>query len=186
MIVIVDYKTSWPTEFETERAVLVGILGPLALRIDHIGSTSVPGLAAKDIIDVQVTVRELSGEIIFKLTDAGYSHDRSIASDHVPEGEDPDPKRWAKIFFTQPEGRRLVNLHVRVAANPNQRYPLLFRDYLRAHPNSARSIALVKREIARLHPDDLDAYYAVKDPVCDLIWDAALEWADRSGWTPGR
>ena len=86
------------------------------------------------------------------------------------------------FFFNQPAGQRRANIHVRVAGNPNQRYPLLFRDYLRAHPNSARTVELIKRQIARYHADDVEAYYDIKDPVYDLIWDAAQDWARFTGW----
>jgi GrpB-like predicted nucleotidyltransferase (UPF0157 family) len=68
-------------------------------------------------------------------------------------------------------------VHVRINGNPNQQYALLFRDYLRTHPNSARTIELIKRELVRRHADDLEAYYDIKDPVYDLIWEAALEWS---------
>ena len=102
----------------------------------------------------------------------------------MPLGEDDDPGLWAKFFFNQPSGQRRANIHVRVAGNPNQRYPLLFRDYLRAHPNSARTVELIKRQLARYHADDLEAYYDIKDPVYDLIWDAAQEWARTTGWQP--
>ena len=89
-----------------------------------------------------------------------------------------------KFFFSQPEGQRRNHVHVRVDGNPNQQYPLLFRDYLRAHPNSTKSVELIKREIAKRHANDLDAYYDIKDPVYDLIWDAALEWARYIDWEP--
>ena len=72
----------------------------------------------------------------------------------------------------------------RKAGNPNQRYALLFRDYLRAHPNSAATIALIKQQLAHYHADDVDAYYNIKDPVYDLIWDAAQAWAEQSDWQP--
>lgn len=183
MIVIVEYQTRWPVEFERERAALAAILGPLALRIDHIGSTSVPGLGAKDVIDIQVTAADLSTEIVQRMATAGYKQWQGIAGDHVPLGEDESPQLWRKLFFNQPEGARRVNIHVRVAGNPNQRYPLLFRDYLRAHPNSVRTVELIKREIAKRHADDLDAYYDIKDPVYDLIWDAAQEWARQTNWS---
>jgi GrpB-like predicted nucleotidyltransferase (UPF0157 family) len=58
----------------------------------------------------------------------------------------------------------------------------LFRDYLRAHPNSAKSIELIKREIAKRHADNIETYYDIKDPVYDLIWDAALDWAKYTNW----
>ena len=183
-IVIHDYDPMWPKVFEVFRSSLLEILGPLVLRIDHIGSTAVPGLAAKDVIDIQVTVQALSPEITKRFVEAGYQPWPQIAYDHVPLGEDDNPQSWAKLLFYQPPGQRRVNVHVRIHGNPNQRYPLLFRDYLRAHPNSAATIALIKREIAKRHADDEDAYYDIKDPAYDLIWDAAQEWSRRIGWVP--
>ena len=184
MIIISPYNPMWPEDFERIKSSLQELLGDIALRIDHIGSTSVPGLGAKDIIDIQITVRELDPQIERRLTRAGYQYSGSIARDHVPQGEDEDLKLWEKLFFNQPEGQRRANIHVRVDGNPNQIYPLLFRDYLRAHPNSARSIELIKHEIAKRHVNDLESYYDIKDPVYDLIWDAALEWARYTNWKP--
>src|ERR1044071_5863078 len=100
MIVIQSYNPEWPHEFEVIRATLQDILGPRAIHIDHIGSTSVPGLGAKDVIDVQVTVQELSPKIIQKMVNAGYEHLGNITNDHVPLGEDEDPKLWEKLIFT--------------------------------------------------------------------------------------
>jgi len=182
MIIIEAYNPEWPKEFETIRSHLQDVLGSRALRIDHIGSTSVPGLGAKDVIDIQITVQELSPKIIQKMVDAGYEYRSVLTCDHVPLGEDEDPKLWEKFVFVEPQGQRRTNIHVRVDGNPNQRYPLLFRDYLRAHPNSTRSIELIKREIAKRHADDIETYYDIKDPVYDLIWDAALEWAKHTNW----
>lgn len=183
-IVIEKYNPDWPAEFEAIRADLNDVLGPLALRIDHIGSTSVPGLAAKDIIDMQVTVASLTDEVSEKLKTAGYTH-KPHYSDHVPKGEDPDPELWEKIYFVERPGERPAHIHIRKLGNPNQRYALLFRDYLRAHPKSTETIELIKRELARYHPNDWDAYYDIKDPVYDLIWDAAQGWADAAGWSSG-
>ena len=77
----------------------------------------------------------------------------------------------------QPPGWRRIHVHVRRQGSPNQRYPLLFRDYLRAHPHSAATVERIKRALAAYHADDNVAYYAIKDPAYDLIWDAAQEWA---------
>lgn len=185
MIVIHDYRSSWPEEFESIRASLQAILGALATRIDHIGSTSVPGLGAKDVIDIQITVLALTPRVKEELIQAGYEYRPMHAHDHVPLGEDPDPQLWAKFVFEQPVGQRRANVHVRIEGNPNQRYALLFRDYLRTHPNSARTIELIKREIVKRHAEDVDAYYDIKDPVYDLIWDAALDWAKQTDWQLG-
>lgn len=175
MIVIKDYNPAWPVEFEVIRRSLLETLGPLALRIDHIGSTAVPGLGAKDVIDVQITVASLTPEVRQMLVEAGYEHCEAITQDHVPLGEDTDRALWAKFLFTQPQGRRRVNVHVRIEGNPNQRYPLLFRDYLRAHPKSARSIELIKREIAKRHAEDVEAYYDIKDPAAGVVKTNLLE-----------
>ncbi len=184
MIIIHPYHPSWPAEFEALRVSLLDALGPLALRVDHIGSTSVPGLGAKDVIDVQITVRALEPEVRARLVAAGYEWRARNSQDHVPLGMEPTPALWAKWFFAEAPGQRRANIHVRVAGNPNQRYPLLFRDYLRAHPASAQTVELIKRQLARYHAEDTEAYYDIKDPVYDLIWEAAREWAEHSRWWP--
>ena len=184
MIIIKDYDAQWQQEFETICASLLDILGSRVVRIDHIGSTAVPSLGAKDVIDIQITVQGLSPKIIQKLVNAGYEHIANIIHDHVPCGEDSGPRLWEKLLFNQPQGQRRANIHVRVEGNLNQKYPLLFRDYLRAHPKSAKSVELIKRELAKRHADDIEAYYDIKDPVYDLIWDAAQDWARYVGWKP--
>lgn len=182
MIVIHEYNPSWPQEFIALHAHLLEVLGPLALRVDHIGSTAVPGLGAKDVIDIQVTVATLVPEIRQKLVEAGYQHFESLTEDHLPPSEKDDLSFWKKMVFVQPEGGRRTNIHVRIDGSPNQRYALLFRDYLRAHPNSVKSIEAIKRELVRQNPEDVDAYYDIKDPVYDLICDAAKDWARWTGW----
>lgn len=184
MIIISNYNPAWPEDFETLNLHLRKVLGDSALRIDHIGSTAVPGLGAKDVIDIQVTVLELTLKLKERLIKAGYKCWENITHDHVPFGEDENPKLWEKFFFNQPDHLRRANIHIRVDGNPNQKYPLLFRDYLRAHPSSVRSMEAVKREIAKRHANELDAYYDIKDPVYDLIWDAALDWARYTNWKP--
>ena len=184
MIEILAYNGRWPQEFIQIKQTLAAALGPLALRIDHIGSTSVPGLGAKDVIDVQITVAALTEAIQQTLLDAGFQQFPRSVKDHVPPGEYPTPENWQKFLFIQPEGQRRANIHVRVAGKPNQRYPLLFRDYLRAHPESAQAVEIIKRQLAKYHGDDVDAYYDIKDPVYDLIWDAAQNWASITHWQP--
>lgn len=184
MITILPYNGRWPQEFVQIQQGLAAGLGPLALRIDHIGSTSVPGLGSKDIIDVQVTVADLSEAVRQALLAAGFQQFREAMSDHVPPGEDPAPERWQKFLFVQPEGQRRTNIHVRVEGQPNQRYPLLFRDYLRAQPKSVQTVEIIKRELAKHHGDDIETYYDIKDPVYDLIWDAAQLWAEYTHWEP--
>ncbi len=184
MIIIDPYHTDWPTEFEVIRQELSAVLGDLALRIDHIGSTSVPGMAAKDVVDVQVTVADLSEEIVKRMTAAGYVFAGHVSNDHLPAGEIEDSDQWQKYYFSEKPGEKRAHIHVRVAGKANQRYPLLFRDYLRTHPEAVETIVHIKRELAARFADDVDAYYAVKDPVYDLVYQAAQMWAERYGWLP--
>ena len=178
--------TRWPAAFQTIGASLRAALGDQALRIDHIGSTAVPGLAAKDVIDVQVTVATLdSAALSTALAPLGYTLLPHVTGDHLPPGRAAVPEEWAKLYFRPPPGQRPTHLHIRQAGRANQRYALLFRDYLRADPGAAAAYGQIKLALARLHPNDLDAYYDVKDPVCDLIIAAAELWATASGYTPG-
>jgi GrpB-like predicted nucleotidyltransferase (UPF0157 family) len=89
-----------------------------------------------------------------------------------------------KYLFTEPPGQRRINIHVRVAGRYNQRYPLLFRDYLRVHPATAQAYAALKRQLAE-HLADPETYPDVKDPAVDLIYLAAENWATLTGWKPG-
>jgi GrpB-like predicted nucleotidyltransferase (UPF0157 family) len=183
---IEPYDPRWPEEFTRIAMPLRYALGDCALRIDHIGSTSVPGLAAKDRIDVQVTVFALDAEpLASALAPLGYALVQRITVDHVPPGQDDNPDGWRKLFFREPEDQRPTNLHVRCDGAPNQRYALLFRDYLRADATCADAYARIKFALSRLHPDDVDAYYDVKDPVCDVIMAAAERWAEATGYALG-
>ena len=187
MITIVAYDTSWPEAFIAVAQPLRTALGELALRIDHIGSTSVPGLAAKNIIDVQVTLKDFSctPQLVSALGSLGYTLIPHITSDHLPplfKGSETD---WEKLMFRPPANQRRTHLHVRALGRPNQRYPLLFRDYLRAHPVASAAYAQIKTSLSQRHPDDVDFYYDIKDPLCDIVVDAAEDWAQATGWQMG-
>ena len=183
---IARYDPAWPEAFATIGARLREVLGPVASRVDHIGSSSVPALDAKDVIDIQVSVEDEGSwdDVAAALERDGWRAPEGVWRDHVPPGAVADDREWAKRFFSEPAGTRRVNLHVRVSGRANQRYPVLFRDYLRAHPASALAYARLKRELASVIPDDLDRYTDVKDAACDLIYLAAEEWAAASGWVP--
>jgi len=186
LIEIVPYDRRWPAEFRRVGAPVRAAMGAMAARIDHIGSTAVPGLAAKDVIDMQVTVEALDkGALVTALAPLGYTLLEGIDGDHIPPGRNDPPEEWRKYIFRGPEGQRRVNLHIRQVGRANQRYPLLFRDYLRADPRAAGAYGQIKEALARLHPHDADAYYDVKDPVCDIIVAAADLWAVETRYTPG-
>ena len=178
MISIVAYKTSWPNEFLEKGRMLRNILADLALRIDHIGSTSVPGLAAKDVIDIQITAERLSPQLESAMNLAGFQRLPNITRDHIPPGKDEEAHEWEKWFFQPASAGRRVNVHVRMPRRANQRYAILFRDYLRAFPAIAQAYGQVKEAIVKYHPEqDMEAYYDIKDPVCDIIYGGAEQWA---------
>jgi GrpB-like predicted nucleotidyltransferase (UPF0157 family) len=185
-IVIVPYQPAWPERGAELAAELRAALGPLATRLDHIGSTAVPGMAAKPIFDLQVSVRDLD--------EAAAAFDGPLRSrgftrlpwerDHVPAGRDDDPARWAKRLWIKAEaGGERINLHCRVAGSPNERLALLFRDWLRAHPPAVAAYARFKQSLAAA-VDDIEVYTDVKDPVVDLVVAAAEDWANAVHWTP--
>jgi GrpB-like predicted nucleotidyltransferase (UPF0157 family) len=104
--------------------------------------------------------------------------------DHQPSQAAGDEEEWRKWYFRQPPHQRRSHIHMRVLGHANQRYPLLFRDYLRTHPATAEAYAELKRRLAQ-NLADPETYPDVKDPAVDLIYLAAEEWAIAVQWEPG-
>ena len=183
--VIVEYQPRWGDEFAEIRRRLADSFGDLASHIEHIGSTSVPGLAAKDVIDVQVSVSSLEPEapILEAVAVAGMTDAVPDAWDHVPPGRVGEPDRWLKLFASPPRGERPANVHVRVAGSPNERFALLFRDFMRANDDARDAWGLFKIELAKIAPTVQD-YVEVKDPATDVVMVVAERWAADAGWTP--
>ncbi|GAA2682196.1 GrpB family protein [Streptomyces lunalinharesii] len=185
-VVVVAPDPGWTVQGEDLAEELYGLLRPLALHVEHIGSTAVPGMAAKPVLDLQVSVRELAeAQAAF----AGPLAERGFVlapyrQDHVPAGSDDDPARWTKRLWTRQGHQGLdVNLHVRRSGSPNERLALLFRDWLRAHPEAVPAYARFKQVLAQALPD-LASYADVKDPVVDLVVAVAEPWARATGWQP--
>ncbi len=180
---ILPYSQNWPGQFRQLAGQIRAALGATTVRIDHIGSTSVPGLCSKDVIDIQLTVADLNDPALLpRLTAVGFVLRPQVLRDHVPPGYAGASSDWDKCYFREPAGQRIAHIHVRAAGKPNQRYALLFRDYLRVHPAAAMAYAQIKERLAP-KLERLD-YIEAKDPVCDLIIQAAEFWA-KSGWSAG-
>ncbi len=182
---MVPHRTDWGVRAEGLKIALNRRLGPSALRTEHIGSTAIPRMAAKDVIDLQVSVSDLTGAESYDdpLGELGFRRS-PFERDHVPSGLDPRPDEWAKrLWLRRGEGDFAVNLHVRRAGAANERLALLFRDWFRSHPDAVPAYGTFKERLAGVTPT-VDSYADIKDPVVDLIVVIAERWAAATGWTP--
>lgn len=177
---IVPYKKEWEEEF---RSVVKKIKNafPDGTEFYHIGSTAVPGLAAKDIIDLQASVLSLDSIDADFLRKTGFT-ERLNLSDHAPKNKELRPDELKKRFFRG--SQRPANLHIRVRGKFNETYSVLCRDYLRHHPTTASSYQSIKETLSSWFPEDIDRYYDIKDPVFDIIMDGAESWASQVSWKP--
>jgi GrpB-like predicted nucleotidyltransferase (UPF0157 family) len=179
-ITIVDWRDVWASEFETCKAAVLRA-APAGAYVHHIGSTAVQGLAAKDVIDVQVTVTDLDAVDDQAFSNEGFVSSRRISTDHCPPGLTLTEADLTKRFFKS--NGRPANIHVRVKGRYNQRFALLCRDYLRARPVAAQAYAIIKQRLAERDGNDDEAYYDIKDPVFDIIITGAEDWAQLVGWS---
>ena len=180
MIKIEPYNAQWPDIFEQIAAPVKALAGNNALALHHIGSTGVPDLAAKDIIDMQLTVPDFSLPFQEALESTGFTYIQNIRRDHTPPGMTLAEGELEKRYFKCLDPA--AHLHVRVAGRFNTRYALLCRDYLRATPLARNAYAEIKRQLARYFPHDNEAYYDIKDPVFDVIMAGAVIWAEQTNW----
>lgn len=160
-IKIVDYDTDWPKKFEAHAHVIADALGDSALRIEHVGSTSVPGLAAKPIIDILVVVPDSSDESAYlpRLEAAGY----------VLRVREPD---WNEHrMFRTPE--KDVHVHIYSAGCPEIERNLTFRDRLRQNTDDRTRYEQLKRELAAKEWPDMNAYAEAKTEVIESIISAS-------------
>lgn len=171
-LVVAGYDPAWPRTYQRWRQRVAAALGSTALRIEHVGSTSVPGLAAKPIVDIQVSVAELGGEPHY------VPHLQAIGL--VLRSRDALHR-----YFRPPAGQpREVHVHVCAAGGQWERDHLLFRDYLRAHPAACLRYAETKRASARRWNDDGWAYTEAKTGVILDILEQAENWSVATGWAP--
>jgi GrpB-like predicted nucleotidyltransferase (UPF0157 family) len=172
MVHLSPYRPSWPLEFEEYKKKILDCAGHLIERVDHIGSTSVPGLVAKDVIDIQIGVRDFTNINTLKVVLAGLGFEmvEEFKQDHVPGREFSEfAPGWEKRFFKS-LGSRPVHIHVRQVGEKNYEFALGFRDYLRGCSEAAHIYGQFKQRLAKAVQDNLKAYTLIKDPVCDLIY----------------
>jgi GrpB-like predicted nucleotidyltransferase (UPF0157 family) len=168
-ITIVAYDPTWPARFVAERDRIIAALGAAARRVDHVGSTAVPSLAAKPIIDIDVSVSDPDDEATYlpALEQAGY-HLRVRQPGH-------------RMLRT---ADRDVHVHVCAAGSEWERRHLLFRDWLRNDESDRDAYANLKRGLATRDWPDMNAYAAAKGALIAEITARAEEWARDVGWEP--
>ncbi|MCH3971655.1 MAG: GrpB family protein [Oscillospiraceae bacterium] len=162
-VTVVPYDVRWPAEFEKACRALALALGGSALSIEHVGSTAVPGLWAKPILDIDVVIPSMNNfsTVCRKLEVAGYRH----------EGDLGIPGREAFCYDEMQKPHLLLHhLYVCPQDSPELQRHILFREYLRAHPRDVKIYSAVKREGARRFPYDINAYLAYKTDCIETIY----------------
>ena len=173
-IILVPYDPQWPNQFIKLATPIRKSLGATASRIDHIGSTAIPGILAKPIIDIQISVG--SFEPFSGIRDPLESLQYRWRSDN--------PDR-TKRYFREPADSARIHIHVRILGSWQQQLPLLFRDYLRSHPDELCAYEQVKIVLAKRFRNDRPKYVEGKDPVIWQILRRATEWIQQTAWEPG-
>lgn len=164
---LVGYDPDWPEQYEAEKDRIIDVIGYRIDQIEHIGSTSVQGLAAKPIIDITAAIDqwERVDNCIEPLETLGY--------DYKPESANVEPA-W-RYFEKRPDDGQAFNVHLRPKNSQEIRKNLLLRDYLRNNPTAAQRYEEVKRCAATAHPTDLQAYSEAKSEFIESALEAALE-----------
>jgi GrpB-like predicted nucleotidyltransferase (UPF0157 family) len=157
-VIIVPYDATWPTSFDEIRRQVEEALGDLILAVEHIGSTAIPGLAAKPIIDAIAVLRDVDGQAaaIGLLEQIGYIHEGDLGI-------------AGREAFHSPSGLPKHHLYLCEPANQSLRDQVAFRDYLVAHPKAASEYDALKRKLADEHRDDRQRYTDMKRDFVERI-----------------
>ncbi len=172
----------WPAQAARLLARIRHAVGHAALTLDHIGSTAVPGLLAKDVVDLQVGVGSFADA-----DDPGFVASMDAAGFVRMPGEwhdnDKDGTTWPKRFHGSCDPGRVAHVHVREVGSPGWEWALRFRDWLRADAGERAGYATMKTELAT-RVATTEAYAVAKEPWFDAADVRARTWAARTGWTP--
>lgn len=159
-VIVLPYDEKWKQDFIDIKNEIEAVLGTIAISIEHVGSTSVEGLAAKPIIDIDVVVRKKDVQAaIDALGTIGYIHEGNLGI----EGREA-------FAYEGKEHLRTHHLYVCPEDSEELKRHLSFRDYLRVHKDAAKQYSAVKLEGAKLYPDDIEKYIEHKSPVIEKIY----------------
>ena len=173
-VVIYPYDPEWPGLFLQLGTELRDALGAVAIRINHIGSTAIPGLAAKPIIDVQVSVASFAPLEAYRAPLCGLG---LVFRDYNSD--------MSKRYFREAPGTRRTHIHVRRAGSWPEQFALLFRDYVREHATDAQAYAALKYRLAEQFGTDRVGYTEAKTSFIWEVMRKADQWAQQTGWSPG-
>ncbi|MEV0948864.1 dephospho-CoA kinase [Rhodococcus sp. NPDC049939] len=193
--VLVPANPQWPEQARRLIARLELACGDRALRIDHIGSTAVDALPARDVIDIQITVAslEIADDLGESLAAAGFPRIENVTADDPKpayQGGETDPALWGKRIHGAADPARPARIHLRVAEWPGQRFALVFRDWLRADAEARAEYSAIKRAAAAKaascssDKEAVESYVEGKAPWFDRAYDRAWHWAEQTGWSP--
>jgi dephospho-CoA kinase len=181
-LTLVPSDPTWPTQADRLLARLRLAFGETLVTADHVGSTAVPGLVAKDVLDLQVGVRSLDDadhpELVARLAAAGFPRPGGEWQDNAKDGTP-----WPKRFHGTADPGRAANVHVREVNSPGWRWALMFRDWMRADADAAGEYEAQKRRIGATRVT-VSEYAEAKEPWFDSIDQRAEDWARRTGWEP--
>lgn len=170
---VVPHDPRWREAFEAEAQAVAAALGETVVAIHHIGSTSIPDIHAKPVVDLLVEVSDVAE------TDARSPAMESLGYEVLGEYGIPGRRYFRK---DDPQGIRTHNLHAFQAGSAQVERHLAFRDYLTAHPADARRYSELKRQLAEQHPRSMDGYMDGKDGFIQEIDRRAALWrASRAG-----
>ena len=156
---LAPHNPKWVKLFEEEKQLLERTFGDTILAIEHIGSTAIPGIPAKPIIDINIGVKSLdvARSMKEKFEKLGYEH-----RPFVP-GKTKDDLKWQELYVKGPETRRTHHVHVTVFESNYWKNDLLFRDFLRKNHKRAKQYAELKEQLAQKHADDRETYTKSKE-----------------------
>jgi dephospho-CoA kinase len=180
---LVSHDLTWRDQARRLSARVASAVGPRGLGVEHTGSTAIPGIRAKDVIDLQLAVRSLNDADTIRpaLEDAGFPRFPGRWNDR-PKPVAPDLAHWQKRLHGSADPARVVHLHVREKGSSGWRYALLFRDWLRAEAGEAAAYEAEKIRLASMH-ETTGEYADAKEPWFDAALPRAEAWAARTNWS---
>ena len=160
-VIVVPYDKAWKSAFEEIKKEIERVIGDLIIGIEHVGSTSVEGLSAKPIIDIDVVIKDYSvfATVVQKLETIGYIHEGDLGiKDREAFKYTDKPHLMMHHLYVCPQYSEELHRHI------------TFRDFLRSNPEAVRKYSLIKEKAAELFPNDIDGYIEYKSPCIKELY----------------